>query len=170
MQEYKVKVFDDRTEWRDLKTNLLHRIEGPAVEWVYGDKLWYQNGDLHRTDGPAAEYSSGNKQYFIEGVLFTEQEFKSRTQPVSTQSCAGKVIEVDGKKYKLVEVLDIKVETEIQKRNYVVLAKSVTGIVRYVESSAPMDYVSAVEKVDTLNGSSNSWYYYIKDITNNIIY
>ena len=32
---------------------LLHRIDGPAVEWVSGTIEWYQHGARHRLDGPA---------------------------------------------------------------------------------------------------------------------
>ena len=42
----------------------LHRLEGPAVEWADGDKLWYQNGQLHRTDGPAVERADGTKAWY----------------------------------------------------------------------------------------------------------
>lgn len=31
--------------------NKLHREEGPAIEWVDGDKVWYLNGNRHREDG-----------------------------------------------------------------------------------------------------------------------
>jgi hypothetical protein len=31
----------------------LHRLNGPAIEWVNRDKSWYQDGNLHRLDGPA---------------------------------------------------------------------------------------------------------------------
>ena len=32
---------------------LLHRIDGPAIEWVSGTMEWYQHGARHRLDGPA---------------------------------------------------------------------------------------------------------------------
>lgn len=33
--------------------NELHRLDGPAVEWVCGDKIWLHDGKFHRLDGPA---------------------------------------------------------------------------------------------------------------------
>ena len=32
---------------------VLHRDDGPAVEWYNGSKEWYKNAKLHREDGPA---------------------------------------------------------------------------------------------------------------------
>lgn len=34
--------------------NLLHRLDGPAVEQSDGTKFWLQFGQLHKEDGPAA--------------------------------------------------------------------------------------------------------------------
>ena len=47
--------------------NKLHRIDGPAKEYISGSKYWYQNGKCHRIDGPAVEYSNGEKYWFYEG-------------------------------------------------------------------------------------------------------
>ena len=61
-------------------------------------KYWYQNDKLHREDGPAVEYANGSRIWYINGKLLTEKEFNDRP------SCAGKIITIAGKKYKLVEV------------------------------------------------------------------
>ena len=76
-----------------------HREDGPACEYSNGIKYWYKNGKLHREDGPACEYSDGNKYWYLNGINYTESEFLNRTKP--NPSCNGKIIEVDGKKYKL---------------------------------------------------------------------
>jgi hypothetical protein len=122
MIEYKVKVYDSKTIWFNLN-NQLHRESGPAIEWSDGSKSWYLNGQLHREDGPALEYvngskawwvndklhresgpaiewSDGSKFWYLNGKRLTEAEFNQRTKP----SCSGKVVEIDGKKYKLTEV------------------------------------------------------------------
>ena len=80
----------------------LHREDGPAIEWPDGGKLWYQNGNLHREDGPAIEYADGRKYWYFEGVKYSEKEFQKKMSP--QQSCDGKIVEIDGKKYKLAEV------------------------------------------------------------------
>ncbi len=56
----------------------LHRIDGPAVERANGDKWWYQNGLLHRLDGPAVEKSNGYREYGINGQSLTEEEFNNQ--------------------------------------------------------------------------------------------
>jgi hypothetical protein len=43
----------------------LHREDGPAAEWVCGDRIWYLNGQLHRVDGPAVEYADGTKEWYL---------------------------------------------------------------------------------------------------------
>jgi hypothetical protein len=46
-----------------------HRTDGPAIEFSNGDKEWYVNGNLHRIDGPAVEWSNGDKVWWVEGEL-----------------------------------------------------------------------------------------------------
>ena len=74
----------------------LHREEGPAIESANGDKEWYHNDKLHREGGPAIEYANGTKYWYLNGKGLTEAEFNARTK-----SCDGRVVEIDGKKYKL---------------------------------------------------------------------
>ena len=62
-----------------------------------GCKFWLLNGNLHREDGPAVEWPSGYKEWWLNGEELTEEEFISRT----SNACDGKVIEIDGRKYKL---------------------------------------------------------------------
>ena len=77
-----------------------HRTDGPAIERADGHKEWYQNGERHRIDGPAIERTNGYKEWYLEGKELTEAEFNALIKP----SCSGKVVEIDGKKYKLTEV------------------------------------------------------------------
>ena len=77
----------------------LHREDGPAVERADGTKWWYLNDDLHREDGPAIEYASGSKAWYLNDEELTEAQFNARPKP--TASCEGKVVEIDGVKYKL---------------------------------------------------------------------
>jgi hypothetical protein len=77
----------------------LHREGGPAIESANGIKWWYLNGQRHREDGPAVEWASGDKYWYLNGEELTEAEFNAciNKQP----SCDGRVVEIDGKKYKL---------------------------------------------------------------------
>ena len=75
-----------------------HREDGPAVEYSNGHKSWHLNGELHREDGPALEFTNGDKEWYLNGKQLTEKEHQDQTQ-----GCTNKVIEIDGKRYKLVE-------------------------------------------------------------------
>ena len=95
-------------EWADgtkkwFLNGKLHREDAPAIEWgVGGCKEWYLNGKCHRDDGPAVEYADGSKLWYFHGVKLTETEWRKRVQEVKAP-CVGKVVEIDGVKYKLVE-------------------------------------------------------------------
>ena len=84
MQKYWVTVDDKgNTRWyKDAKCTILHRENGPAVEWAGGTKSWYQNGQRHRIDGPAIEQSDGIKEWWINGKKLTEDEFSQRVKNV----------------------------------------------------------------------------------------
>ena len=98
MKTYRVTVDDYGNKWWYINDQR-HREGGPAIESANGSKHWYINDRLHREDGPAIEWPNGDKSWYINGKFLTEAEFNARTK-----SCDGKVVEIDGKKYKLQEV------------------------------------------------------------------
>lgn len=124
---YTVTVFDDRTEWRN-EDYKLHREGGlPAVEWfdgsaeywvngkchrdgglpsvdyVNGNREWWVNDQLHREGGlPAIEWICGRREWWVNGKQITEVEAKKLA--IKPNSCDGKIVEIDGKKYQLKEV------------------------------------------------------------------
>ena len=100
MIEYTVRVYDNGDKWWYLNGKR-HREDGPAFEGASGSKDWYLNGKRHREDGPAIEWADGSKAWYLNGVHLTETEFKNRMN----KPCSGKVVEVEGVKYKLVEVV-----------------------------------------------------------------
>jgi hypothetical protein len=51
--------------YADAEIKILHREDGPAVEYYNGDRSWWQNGNLHREDGPAVEWMNGDKSWWI---------------------------------------------------------------------------------------------------------
>ena len=75
---------------------LLHREDGPAIEWASENKEWWIHGELHREDGPARittrgmfwwyhgkkhreggpaeEFSNGGRYWYINGDILTEEE------------------------------------------------------------------------------------------------
>jgi len=61
------------------ENGLLHRDDGPAVEYANGDKQWYVNGFRHRENAPAVEYISGAKRWYYNGIFIdcdTQEEFE----------------------------------------------------------------------------------------------
>jgi hypothetical protein len=86
----------DKFWFRDGKC---HREDGPACEWADGTKQWYRDGKRHREDGPAVEWADGTKEWYLDDNALTKAEFMARKK-----SCDGKVVTIDGKQYRLVEV------------------------------------------------------------------
>ena len=44
----------------------------------YGTKVYYNAyGQIHREDGPAIEYLNGDKEWYLNGMEHTEQEFNN---------------------------------------------------------------------------------------------
>lgn len=100
MKTYTVDVYDNgNKEW--FLNDKCHREDGPAIEYADGSKWWYLNGERHREDGPAIECADGTKEWYLNDKELSEAEFNARTKPAP--SCEGKVVEVDGVKYKLVK-------------------------------------------------------------------
>ena len=97
MIEYNVKVGSNGHKVWYLNGKY-HREDGPAIELASGSKVWYLNGKRHREDGPAVELADGTKCWFLNGKRLTEKEHQEQTQ-----ASTNKVIEIDGKQYKLVE-------------------------------------------------------------------
>lgn len=58
--------------------DLLHREDGPAVEWIDGYQEWYHHGKLHRLDGPAIVHPYGLHKWFVNNKWIeckTQKEF-----------------------------------------------------------------------------------------------
>jgi hypothetical protein len=98
MKTYTVKVYDNGSKYWYLDGKI-HREDGPARESADGGKYWFRDGELHREDGPACEYADGDKAWYLNGKELTAVEFNNH---VKKKTCEGKLVEVDGVKYKLV--------------------------------------------------------------------
>ena len=81
-QYIEINTLGNKFYYKDKQMTILHREDGPAAEWSYGDKAWYINGERHREDGPAIEFSNGHKAWYLNGgEPLTESEFLKRTAP-----------------------------------------------------------------------------------------
>ena len=66
-----------------------------------GTKEWYLDGKRHRVDGPAVEYAEGTKHWYLDDKQLTQAQWLEAVKP-KVASCAGKIVEVDGVKYRLI--------------------------------------------------------------------
>ena len=86
-QYIKITENGKKIYYKDKEMTIIHREDGPAVEFTDGYKAWYINGKRHREDGPAieyvseTEYVSGTKEWFINGHYLSEEQFLQRTAP-----------------------------------------------------------------------------------------
>ena len=78
-----VNEYGNKLYYKDEEMTILHREDGPAVEYASGYKSWYLNGKRHRLDGPAVEGANGSKLWYRNGKLFTEEQFKEKINPVT---------------------------------------------------------------------------------------
>lgn len=63
----------DKFYHKDREMKILHREDGPACEWISGNKSWWVDGKLHREDGPAIDSSyNGDKYWFLNGKKHRE--------------------------------------------------------------------------------------------------
>jgi hypothetical protein len=62
----------DKFYYNDKAMKILHREDGPAIEYADGSKEWYLNGKRHREDGPAIEYADGSKEWYLNGKRHRE--------------------------------------------------------------------------------------------------
>lgn len=61
-----VKV--DNKYW--YKNKVIHRYNGPAMEYADGTKKWMLFGRFHRLDGPAEVYADGREEYWVNGLYY----------------------------------------------------------------------------------------------------
>ena len=100
MIEYKEKVYGNGTkEW--YLNDERHREDGPAIERANYGNFWYLNGKRHREDGPAVERADGYKAWYLNGVQLNQEEWERRLK----KPCSGKIVDIEGVKYNLVEVV-----------------------------------------------------------------
>ena len=78
--KYRIEVDRDGTRRYYNTAGQYHRIDGPAILWANGSKMWWQNEQLHRTDGPAVEWADGRKRWYINGEELSEDEFNQRVK------------------------------------------------------------------------------------------
>jgi|SRR6056300_2046676 hypothetical protein len=83
MKEQFIRIKNGNTRYySDRKMTILHREDGPAIDYASGFKEWWINGKLHREDGPAIVWARGYKAWYLNGKRLTEEEFNALMNPV----------------------------------------------------------------------------------------
>ena len=72
-RESECKIMANGSKWWKLD-GIVHREDGPAVEFTDGYKVWYKHGKRHREDGPAVDYSNGHKSWYLNGQYLRVRE------------------------------------------------------------------------------------------------
>ena len=73
-----VEYVNGHVEW--WQNGQLHCTDGPAIISERGDKYWYQNNRLHRTDGPAIVWNDSDEWWFINGERLSKDEFNQMVE------------------------------------------------------------------------------------------
>ncbi len=63
---------DGNKRWWNVK-GLLHREDGPAVEYIDGEQQWWVNGNIHRLCGPALVRPHNRSAWFINSLNVTDK-------------------------------------------------------------------------------------------------
>ena len=71
-QYIEIDIHGNKFYCKDKEMKILHREDGPAVEWTDGTKFWWLNGERHREDAPAVEHANGNKSWWLNGKRHRE--------------------------------------------------------------------------------------------------
>ena len=76
-----INEYGNKRYYKYREMNILHRLDGPAIEYAGGSKQWWVDDKLHRTDGPAIEWADGYKAWSVDGKNLSEEEFNVLTAP-----------------------------------------------------------------------------------------
>ena len=72
MSECEIDCYGNK-EWR--LNGILHREDGPTLEYHNGINEWFRNGSLHREDGPAIEFPDGSTEWWLDDERYTKEEY-----------------------------------------------------------------------------------------------
>ena len=74
-------------------SKVIHRIDGPAIEYANGDRFWLVDGKRHRVDGPAVEWVDGRGSWYVEYKYYTEENFNKLIEEVKELPLALRLID-----------------------------------------------------------------------------
>lgn len=68
-----------------------------------GSEFWYHNGLMHRENGPAVEYTDGTKYWYLEGRCMTKEDWDGALKQFVTDMTLKEVEDELGYKIRIVE-------------------------------------------------------------------
>ena len=89
-----------------------HRINGPAIEYTNGDKIWYLNGILHNPNGPAIDFPNESKEWWLNGKRHCENG------PAFEYDDGDKEWWLNGKEYTELEFVQKQMSETLSKFGY----------------------------------------------------
>ena len=77
--------------WKNKKKQF-HKLDGPAIEWLNGEKEWWRSGMRHREDGPAFIFPNGGgvgcKKWYLNGCFYkTKEEYFNALSDEAKAKC-----------------------------------------------------------------------------------
>jgi hypothetical protein len=64
--------------YKDSDFRILHREDGPAIEYSDGEMHWFQNNKYHRLDGPAVIQPSGLKEWWVNDIRINKKSLTAK--------------------------------------------------------------------------------------------
>lgn len=65
-----IMMDEEKTVWyKSEEDRIIHRMDGPAVEWADGTIEYWEEGEYHRVGDPAIIESNGTQEYYCRGIL-----------------------------------------------------------------------------------------------------
>lgn len=72
---YKGQHCEHKKYYKDKDCKIIHREDGPAIEFSNGGKFWVINGKFHKEDGPAIIFSNNDVEYWLNDISYSEKEY-----------------------------------------------------------------------------------------------
>lgn len=75
---------------------LLHRVDGPAVEYANGNREWFINGKLHRIDGPAIDptiFRNGSFRHYLDGESYSKEDYDKIIKEITDLPLALRLVD-----------------------------------------------------------------------------
>ena len=90
-----VQIWHDADRFKvcdGIKIYFYHREDGPAFVSPQGDNEWLFEAKTHRLDGPAIEWADGRKVYCIAGEILTREKHLEYVHSLNDESILIKLL------------------------------------------------------------------------------